>query len=466
MSRSLWNLLVCAFIGVLFCCSGAVRASASASSLAKAVYGDDLEAVEKVVDELVQAGGKKGAEAIFKVALSSRLDIEPEAYEILLKGLARLTDPAAMEFYSKMLKSRQVPPRILVVEAAARMQGTTGVDLILAGLKDKENSVVETALEAVRKRRPKEAVPVLIDLVEAWTKRRAKDAVYYNIKDTLIELTGEDLPSVDDWRKWWEVNSATFDPKKIREAKRTARKRVLGGKEDPTFFGVPVSSKNAVFVIDTSASMLLVQKDDIPGLTKVRGVDVTEVVEQPKERMTPENARLAKYWTRIEMAKRQLCKVLGQLKPPTKINIIAFNSKVFPFSKRSRTVTSSVKKKAIKWVRNLRPRAYTDTLGALKAAFASDSKVNTIYFLSDGVPSKDGKTVDDMKEILNKVLKMNRFRKIKIHTFGFHPFTMDGFPNPQLQQANKFLKELASKTGGTFTAMKVDPNEKPPPDFR
>ena len=47
----------------------------------------------------------------------------------------------------------------------------------------------------------------------------------------------------------------------------------------------------------------------------------------------------------------------------------------------------------------------------------------------------------------------------------FHPFTMAEAPIPQLQRANEFLKKMAQKTGGTFTAMKVDPAEKPPPDF-
>jgi len=61
---------------------------------------------------------------------------------------------------------------------------------------------------------------------------------------------------------------------------------------------------------------------------------------------------------------------------------------------------------------------------------------------------------------------LNKFRKIKIHTFGFDPVVYPEnkagrIPNPDLQSANKFLKELAEKTGGTFTIMKVDTTQTP-----
>jgi len=435
------------------------------SELIKAIHDDDIDQVKDTIGKLVAQGDLKSAEALFKVALPSKLDVDPEMFEELLKGLAAFTGDDVLAFYEKQLKSRSLAARVLVIDAAARMTGETGISLIVKGLKDKTSSVVEAALAATLKRKPKEAVPVLIDLVTEGFEKKVKDAVYYHIKDTLIRLTGEDLTSPADWKKWWELRKDSFDPKKIKKGKRTVRKPVLGGKDDPTFFGVPVSSKNAVFVIDTSLSMQLVQKDDIPGLTRVSGVDRTKVVEKAKEKLTPENARLAKFWTRIEMAKRHLSKVLKGLKPPTKFNVIAFNSRVIRFQKRSQRVSSSTKRKALRWVKGLRPQGNTDTLAALKEAFKSDTRLNTIYFLSDGLPSKDGKSEDDRTAILKELLKMNRFRKIRIHTFGFYPFTMAGQPYEQLRRANEFLKEIAKKTGGTFTEMKVDPNEKPPPDF-
>ena len=74
-----------------------------------------------------------------------------------------------------------------------------------------------------------------------------------------------------------------------------------------------------------------------------------------------------------------------------------------------------------------------------------------------GLPSKNGSVNDPVGPILRKVFKENRFRKIKINTFGFsHIAYPSGKTNGPLQQANKFLKELAEATGGKFTQMKVN----------
>jgi hypothetical protein len=461
--RCLWLLLLFGLLLPAAAPGAADSPKKALDQLTKALAKNDSDEAKKLVDQIVAIGDKEAAKGLFERALSQKLDIEPEAYEVLVKGLASMTKEECLKYYAEQLAGKQIPARVLAVEVAARMTGENGISLIVAGLKDTEISVTEASLEATLKRKPKEAIPVLIDLVETWMKRKVKEAVFYNIKDTLIQLTGESMESVEDWRKWWNVNQATFDPAKIEQGKRTQR-RTLGDKGDPQFFGVPISSKNAAFVIDISGSMWIVQKDDIPGLVHSDGKDRAQV-EQPKEKMTPENERLAKYWTRIEMAKRQLIQVLKGLKPPTRFNVLGFNDRVMSFGEKSQVIAPATQKKAMGWVKNLKADGNTCTLDALKKAFASDPKLNTIYFLSDGLPSKDGRTEDDRKAILDEILKMNRFRKIKIHTFGFHPFSIAGMPNEPLQKANEFLKDMAQKTGGTFNAMKVDPNEKPPADF-
>ena len=66
------------------------------------------------------------------------------------------------------------------------------------------------------------------------------------------------------------------------------------------------------------------------------------------------------------------------------------------------------------------------------------------------------------RPILNFVFKENRFRKIKINTFGFHHLVYsNGQVHSGLQAANGFLKELAKSTGGDFTPMKVNPKFTP-----
>ena len=449
--------------------AGAARAAAANldgvfTALDKAVKDENLDKVKELSQQLAATDDPKYARKIFGTA-ATKTDMSVDCFNHLVAALAQFDSDDCIKYFLEEAQSKTVSARVLAVDVAAGMTGDKGIAIILAGLKDDTVSVIESALNATLKRKPKDAVPVLIDLIDAWSKKKTKDAVYYNIRQTLIDLTGETMEQIEDWRKWWEASKAKFDPAKVRqEGKRSVRR--LGGDDDPQFFGVPISSRNAVFVIDISLSMNLVQKDDIPGLTSVTGADQTKVVEQPKEKLTPENERLARYWSRIEMAKRHLVKVLQGLKSPTRFNVIAFHDKVLKFNKTSLGVAPATQKKCGDWVRNLRTNGNTATLMALKDAFASDAGVNTIYFLSDGLPSKDGVNVDNLEDLLNEIRKLNRFRKIKIHTFGFYPFNMAGFPHEELKRANDFLAKLAQETGGTFTAMKVDPNEKPPKEFR
>ena len=66
--------------------------------------------------------------------------------------------------------------------------------------------------------------------------------------------------------------------------------------------------------------------------------------------------------------------------------------------------------------------AQTHTDEALRAAFA-EKDVDTIYLLSDGAPYKlehgSSVSVKFIQDIIAWVARENRFRKVKIHTFGF-----------------------------------------------
>jgi hypothetical protein len=115
----------------------------------------------------------------------------------------------------------------------------------------------------------------------------------------------------------------------------------------------------------------------------------------------------------------------------------------------------------------VKPKGNTNLYLPLEAAFKlKDRGLDTGYFLSDGLPSKDGLKNDNPMPLLEKVEAFNRFFKIKVHTFGYDPISFGfGQENSELSRANDFLKKLAAKTGGTFTLLKVT-DEKPPPDFK
>ena len=336
-------------------------------------------------------------------------------------------------------------------------QNDEAIKLMVLFLDDKSPFVQGAAVEAFRKSQSAVCVEPLINLLEKLLKKR-KDVLYHQVRDALWELTGQDFELIEEWFAWWEPRQNTFDPMEETHDGKTGVKRKRRG-DDPEFWGVPVESKNIVFVIDTSGSMRYVHKDDIPGLARGDGSDGGQ--SSGGGQMTADQQRLARFWTRMEMAKRELRKVVRKMSKDAAFNCVRFDTNVSKFKKKATPASNGNKKSAIKWVDGLKHNGNTNTMDALIQAFSQDARTNTIFFLSDGLPSVDGKVNDPTQPILDKVFELNRFRKIKIHCFGFHPFTQGGQQMPGLTEANTWLKKLAETTGGTYTDMKVDPKITP-----
>ena len=72
----------------------------------------------------------------------------------------------------------------------------------------------------------------------------------------------------------------------------------------------------------------------------------------------------------------------------------------------------------------------------MTAADSVKSEVDTIYFLSDGIPSVGA--LVDTDDILKAIREWNRFRRVTIHTLAIGEFQKD------------FMGKLASQNGGKF----------------
>ncbi|MBN1419480.1 MAG: hypothetical protein JXP34_11930, partial [Planctomycetes bacterium] len=277
------------------------------SDLVRAIGASDDEKATGIIRTLADRNAPEAAEVLLGIAAKG---IPERYFRECVDGLARMD--GCGEFLQKEIERGRPERKIVVLHATVKMTGDRGGEIIAAALADKNAFVQRLAVEAARTRRLAATVPPLVDLLEALSGK-TKDVLYYDVRDALTGITGQDFDAIEDWRNWWAVNGKGFDPKKVDEGRTKVERKVRGGESDPTFFGVPVASKNTVFVIDVSGSMLLVQKDDIPGLTEVGDQDKHGEGKPPEEKLTPENERLARYWMRIEMAKRALLKVLQAL---------------------------------------------------------------------------------------------------------------------------------------------------------
>lgn len=427
--------------------------------------GNDQD-VKKYASRISKLGGEKATEILFQLALQTD---SRTVYTRLLRYLARMKDSGAFEFFDSVAKEsdKKYVRKVLLADTMARAKSERAGKVLGVLAESKNVKVLFATIDALVTLRNRESIDPLLRLLERFEQAKSYGLEYEAVREGLFAVTGHDFDAFEDWMKWWEPVRETFEPGKQDDGKTRVAKPKSRSKY-PEFAGKTILSNHVVFVIDTSGSMRFVHKW-VPGLSTAAEGDAT-AGSQPDEKLTPENARIAKYWSRMEMAKRALIRALQGFRQKFWVNVVTFDSKIKAWQKKLAKATNRYRKKTTERVKGIKltPRGATDTFGALKQAMTSDESTTAIYFLSDGLPSKDGQVHEDTNELLKKLKFVNRFRKVKVHTFGFDPMVETKGGEKQLAQAlkdaNEFLKKLAKSTGGTFTLLKVT-NEDPPDDF-
>jgi hypothetical protein len=108
-------------------------------------------------------------------------------------------------------------------------------------------------------------------------------------------------------------------------------------------------------------------------------------------------------------------RTLRQLRPETQFNVATFAGVVTAWKKDELPATKVHVEAAIAWLREQLPRGGTATFDAL--SFGIDqTDVDTIYFLSDGVPSLG--RFEEQETILAELRRANRFRRVSINTIA------------------------------------------------
>ncbi|MGE3966119.1 MAG: hypothetical protein AB7I09_18635 [Planctomycetota bacterium] len=430
----------------------------------KAVASDQESEAISLVGQIAGVGGEEALEGLYDIGFSD-YSAKASVYDAIIKAFNQPSGAIAF-IDAKYEKSKSKPDfrervfQVDVLNSTRENDAVGSVTVLMKMLDDKSVHVQSAAVMALQKSMVREAVEPLLKLLDDLTKKKRRDTLYYDVQDALLLLTGFQFETMEDWWNWWEPNAASFDPKATNTGGKTGVERKRE-KDDSDFFGVPILSQHVVFVLDTSGSMRYVMRDDIKGLSEGDGSD-SGGGKPSDEQMTAEGRLLAQFWTRLECAKRNLKRVIRRLKPGTSYNLVSFDSDVLVFQKGAVTASPGVNSKAFKWIDGMKHQGETNTLDALKSAFGANAKTTDLYLLSDGLPSKDGKRNDPTGPILDEVKAMNRFRKIKIHTFGFAVELFgSGGQQGGLAEANAFLKQLAESTGGKFTLIKVNPKETP-----
>ncbi|XP_045443207.1 von Willebrand factor A domain-containing protein 3B [Pipistrellus kuhlii] len=134
-----------------------------------------------------------------------------------------------------------------------------------------------------------------------------------------------------------------------------------------------------------------------------------------------------------------------QLKFKRKFNFVQFDAHAVAWREKLVEIDEDALQGAESWIRDMKVGSSTNTLHALQIAFA-DNETQAVYLLTDGRPDQPPEMVID---------QVKCFQKIPIYAISF---------NYNDEEANSFLKELASLTGGEFRSYKVGAKDPFPPE--
>ena len=322
-------------------------------------------------EDVAPLAADRDADVRARVLASGRL--HPAAVLPSLKHRDARVRAFALEALRDPQRARESVRAKSVEERIAAARTVDDAQSLTALLADRSWRVRLAAIRAAERWSRPELVPGLIGVLKGEPGRvRARAA------DALERLTG--APFGEDaarWAKWWGRRGPgyAFPSRRARsETKQHSSARV-------TFRRIPVVSHRVCFVLDASRSM----SKPAPG---GRGK------------------------SRWELVVRDLLAVVERLPKRALFNVILFRTGVEPWQKRLVKATPGMRGACRRWVTEAEPKGWTNLHDGLTLALADD-RVDAVYVLTDGVPSRGTET--KRNAILDEIKYLNHFRLVQIN---------------------------------------------------
>lgn len=358
-------------------------------------------------------------------------DRDPQVQTKALEGLGRVGGQEELEAVIAMTDNKRPLVRVAALESAggilARGENSESklaqqyLPLLMRHLDDQEWPVQETILSMMERFRSEKSIPILINFLERTylNPDAYRVRIVQRITEVLRSLTGARIQDTDPekWREWWKENREGF------ELAPAPSLSLRGFQLDaPSFFDIPVNSDHVYFILDISGSM----RAPLPSQYE-RDQDSAE--------------------SKLDRARKELSITLEALDPDVKFNIVLFNDTLSIFSKKPVKASKSAKKKAQDFFLKANADAGTNIFDSLNHAlqfksmglvdrFEEDLQLDTIFLLSDGVPTAG--VVIDPREILRIITQANILSKIKINTIYLGA------------ESNRFMRNLAEQNYGQY----------------
>lgn len=397
------------------------------------------------IDAVSRAGVKSALPALIPLAADKDADTRLS----VARAFARLGDASVQSALGTLLGDADLRVRGAAADAVGEARLKELGKALVPLIDDQAWQVQVSAVKAIGVVRPAESVMPLIALMRKGGRLR-EDAA-----EALFAVTTKDYGTdPDEWQRQMErLLRLEWRPPTDEEVEkaRAARKKsaqFYGAKEQiNTFANIPVISNYVLFIIDISGSMsdLVVEREKFPGYED---------------------------YQKLTIVKAELAKTIESLGPNTYFNIVAFATDLKPWKTFLVPANVTNKDSARSWIKGLKciggaadqelasvglggnlAEGKTNTFKALMYPFGVDpdqprkaattaasvvgkSKLDTVYFLSDGRPSV-GKVVDT-EEIRRAVREENQLHKIVLHMIAIGEFQKE------------FLNAMAVDNGGVF----------------
>lgn len=418
-----------------------------------------LDALAAIRSAILDALPKFATDAAVQ-ALVDRFRSSPDWY--IRAGIASVfehidKDNVLAALIEQLTKEKEPTVRVAILEALSNKKGPGVESALLEALKSDVWQLQLVALQAVEKQK-------LISAVEGVIEGMAKadGRVLHEFQRVLTALTGVDKGIMPDaWKAWWDQNKeavrgGTYEPRPEEKAGKAGALT--------TFFGVPITSKRVIFVLDRSGSMSATADFDLPA-------DKGEA-DLPDDLKKPAGSR------QIDIARWQLKKALFRMPDGAFFNLIFYGSGFEVYRDRMIKLDKTSRRDAFAYIDQTEPKGGTNIFDSLEKALSysigEDGRLkkdgaDTVYLMSDGMPGQ-GKYIA-AGDICREIKAMNEKTKIAIHTILIDAGAggnvvvrrVNGKEVPQPKpegptEAEQLMKRLAEENGGTFSAIRKKEN--------
>lgn len=397
--------------------------------------------VEAVKRAIVKAlSGFKSDAAVRELVSKLKGDSQWTRRAGIAEALGSVPSPEVETALAEQLKKDSEPQvRIAILDAlrARKAGGPKAVAAVCEQLRHELWQVKIAAAQALKAMGSREGIEPLIAALD-----KADGRLRTELNDALIALTGVDKKGdFAAWKTWFDANreavkAGTYTPKK--------EERPGGQDGGTTFYGIPVDSKNVIFVLDRSGSMTAPSEWEVPAdVASGKGVPGGPDIKKQGDR-------------KIDIAKWQLKLALARLPDGVEFNVIFFGGDWTILSEKMVRMNAASRKAAFDFIDRTDPMGPTNIFDPMEKAFTFagvglndkiyKSNVDTIFLLTDGMPNAG--QVPNADDIVVKLREMNKLKKVRINTVGV-------FASAEAREGEEFLRKLSDDSGGKYvSAMK------------